>query len=238
MTFIHTLPSDVVATILRSSGIMWLISKPTGEILDASPEFMRWIGYTHDELTRLTWMQISVQDDSLNADLHSVNNLTPYDPFYIVRKQYVPKNDKPAWGELTVTRHPMSGDKIEYCFCTWHPLKNGTAEAFTKAIENGLLVEKRISEMTTVLNQLTTQSEEDRYVLSTINMIRKHPKAVMFFVVIALGLFGMNNTLEFLQRIGLVSLPLPKIEIKEQERADAEDASGGGPEYVYHQRFW
>lgn len=223
MTFIHTLPSDVVATILRSSGIMWLISKPTGEILDASPEFMRWIGYTHDELTRLTWMQISVQDDSLNADLHSVNNLTPYDPFYIVRKQYVPKNDKPAWGELTVTRHPMSGDKIEYCFCTWHPLKNGTAEAFAKAIENGLLVEKRINEMTTVLKQFTSQSEEDRYVLSTINMVKKHPRIAAAFVVIALGMFGLNNVLEILQRTGLMTLPIRIEQKAEQPVGEAID---------------
>lgn len=223
MTFIHTLPSDVVATILRSSGIMWLISKPTGEILDASPEFMRWIGYTHDELTRLTWMQISVQDDSLNADLHSVNNLTPYDPFCIVRKQYVPKNDKPAWGELTVTRHPMSGDKIEYCFCTWHPLKNGTAEAFAKAIENGLLVEKRINEMTTVLKQFTSQSEEDRYVLSTINMIKKHPRIAAAFVVIALGMFGLNNVLEILQRTGLMTLPIRIEQKTEQPVGEAID---------------
>lgn len=216
MTFIHTLPADVVATILRSSGVMWLISKPTGEILDASPEFLRWIGYTHEEITRLTWMQISVQDDSLNADLHSVANLTPYDPFYIVRKQYVPKNDKPAWGELIVTRHPMVGDKVEYCFCTWHPLKNGTAEAFAKAIENGLLVEKRINEMTTVLRQFTSQSEEDRYVLSTINMVKKHPRIAAAFVVIALGMFGLNNVLEILQRTGLIEIPI-RIEQKVEQ---------------------
>lgn len=216
MTFIRTLPAEVVSTILRSSGIMWLISKPTGEILDASPEFMRWIGYTHEEITRLTWMQISVQDDSLNADMHSVANLTPYDPFYIVRKQYVPKNDKPAWGELIVTRHPMVGDKIEYCFCTWLPLKNGTAEAFAKAIENGLLVEKRINEMTTVLKQFTSQSEEDRYVLSTINMVKKHPRIAAAFVVIALGMFGLNNVLEILQRTGLIEIPI-RIEQKAEQ---------------------
>ena len=207
---------------------MWLISKPTGEILDASPEFMRWIGYTHDELMRLTWMQISVQDDSLNADMRSVNNLTPYDPFYIVRKQYVPKNDKPAWGELTVTRHPMSGDKIEYCFCTWHPLKNGTAEAFAKAIENGLLVEKRISEMTTVLNQLTTQSEEDRYVLSTINMIRKHPKIAASFLAVAVGMAGLNNTLEFLQRTGIIDIPIRVEQKPEQPVGEVIDR----PDYI------
>lgn len=216
MTFIHTLPAEVVATILRSSGIMWLISKPTGEILDASPEFMRWIGYTHEEITRLTLMQISVQDDSLNADMHSVENLTPYDPFYIVRKQYVPKNDKPAWGELTVTRHPMQGDHIEYCFCTWHPLKNGTAEAFAKAIENGLLVEKRLNEMTTVLNSFTSQTEEDRYVLSTINMIRKRPKLAAAIVAVILGMFGLNNVLEILQRTGLVEIPI-RIEQKAEQ---------------------
>lgn len=220
MTFIRTLPAEVVSTILRSSGIMWLIAKPTGEILDASPEFMRWIGYTHEEITRLTWMQISVPDDSLNADLNSVANLTPYDPFYNVRKQYVPKNDKPAWGELIVTRHPMVGDKVEYCFCTWHPLKNGTAEAFTKAIENGLLVERRIDEMTTVLKQLTSQSEEDRYVLSTINMVKKHPRIAAAFVVIALGMFGLNNVLEILQRTGIIEIPI-RIEHKAEQPVGA-----------------
>lgn len=229
--------SDVLRCWVHHCPAMKLVSTMDGKILWGNMAFCEWSQYTLSELTKLTWMQLSVADENLEYDIAEAKRLDAYNPIYQVRKQYIPNGGKPEWGVLTVMRYPLAGE-MQFALCTWTPLKNGTAEAFTLAMENGNRVAKRLDGMTTVLNTLTSQTEEDRYVLSTINMIRKHPKAVMAFIVVTLGLFGMNNTLEFLQRVGLVSLPLPKIEIKEPDRADTKKPNGGGAEYVYHQRFW
>ena len=209
MTFIHTLPSDVLSTLVRYSGVMWLITGPTGHILDASPEFLRWIGYTHEELTKTTWMHISVNEPGTEvaSDMDSVTRLTPYDPFFLVRKQYVPKNEKPVWGELTITRHPMIGDKIEYCFCTWTPLKNGSAHAMAIAMEHCTLMIGRMQALETVVGTLTEQSEEDRFIRSCTRMVMKYPRVIIAFLVFGASVLGLNNVVALLQRIGVVDLP-------------------------------
>lgn len=209
MTFIHTLPSDVLSTLVRYSGVMWLITGPTGHILDASPEFLRWIGYTHEELTKTTWMHISVNEyePASPADLDGVKGLTPYEPFFLVRKQYVPKNEQPVWGELTITRYPMIGDKIEYCFCTWTPLKNGSAHAMAIAMEHCTLMIGRMQALETVVGTLTEQTEEDRFIRSCTRMVMKYPRVIIAFLVFGASVLGLNNVVELLQRIGIVELP-------------------------------
>lgn len=217
MTYIHTLPSDVVLTLLKASGVMWLIIKPTGEIVDASQEFLRWAGYTHEELCKVTWMHISVPDDSLMADMNAVHELNPYHPFYVVRKQYIPKNEKPVWGELSVTRHPMVGETIECCFCTWNPMKNGSAQAMAVAMEHCNLMIGRMQSLESEVSKLTLQTDEDRFWLSLMDMIRKHPRVIAGCVFIALSIFGANNIVELLQRVGFIRLP-DKVQIQQHDQ--------------------
>jgi hypothetical protein len=166
-------------------------------------------------------MQISVPDKNLEADIDETKNLDAYNPTYQVKKQYVPKGAKPEWGQLTVMRYPLHGD-IECCLCTWEPLKNGTATAFAMAMEHAQKLDARIEAMTAEMKTITTQSEEDRFILSTIRMVQRHPKIAASFLIVALSIFGLNNIVELLQRTGLIQLPV-KIESGEQHAALAHE---------------
>lgn len=189
---------------------MKLVSTMDGQILWANAAFCEWSQYTLNELLKLTWMQISVPDKNLESDIDEARNLDAYNPVYQVKKQYVPKGNKPEWGNLTVMRYPLTGP-IECCLCTWEPLKNGTAAAFNQAMDHYTNISQRLEAMTTEIRTVTTQTDEDRFILGSIRMVQRHPKVAMAFFVIALSVFGANNVLALLQRTGVVSLPV-KIE--------------------------
>lgn len=201
---------EQLRTWVKHCPAMKLVSTLDGRILWANAAFCEWSQYTLNELRQLTWMQISVPDKNLEADVDEAKNLDAYNPTYSVKKQYVPKGAKPEWGQLTVMRYPLSGP-IECCLCTWEPLKNGTAAAFTQAMENYGEITKRLEAMTTEIKTVTTQTDEDRFVLGTIRMVQRHPKIAAGFIIMALSIFGLNNVVELLQRTGLIQLPV-KIE--------------------------
>ncbi len=159
-------------------------------------------------------MAISVPDKNLESDIDESRNLDAYNPTYQVKKQYIPKGAKPEWGQLTVMRYPLSGE-IECCLCTWEPLKNGTATAFAMAMEHTQKLDARIEAMTVELKAITTQTDEDKFVLGAIRMVQRHPKIAAAFIVMALSIFGLNNVVELLQRTGLVNLPV-KVTMQEQ----------------------
>lgn len=198
---------------------MKLASTLDGKILWANSAFLEWSQYTLTELVRMTWMQLSVPDKNLEYDIDEATRLDSYNPCYTVKKQYIPKGSKPEWGSLTVMRYPMTGD-IQCCLCTWEPLKNGTATAFAMAMEHTQKLDQKIEAMTTELRAVTTQTDEDKFILGTIRMIQRHPKLSVAFLVGALSIFGLNNVVELLQRTGLIQLPV-KIEKAETHEVDA-----------------
>lgn len=201
-------------TWIKHCPAMKLVSTLDGQILWANAAFCDWSQYTLTELRRLTWMAISVPDKSLEADVDEARNLDAYNPTYQVKKQYIPKGAKPEWGQLTVMRYPLSGE-IECCLCTWEPLKNGTATAFAMAMEHTQRLDARIEAMTMELRAVTTQTDEDKFVLGAIRMVQRHPKIAAAFVAFALSIFGLNNVVELLQRTGIVNLPV-KVTMQEQ----------------------
>lgn len=208
---------DHLRTWVKHCPAMKLVSTLDGKILWANAAFCEWSQYTLNELRKLTWMQISVPDKNLEADIDETKNLDAYNPIYTVKKQYVPKGSKPEWGNLTVMRYPLSGN-IECCLCTWEPLKNGTAAAFTQAMDHYLTISQKLEAMTIEIRTVTTQTDEDKFVIGTIRMIQRHPKIAASFLVIALSIFGLNNIVELLQRTGLIQLPV-KIEKAETHAA-------------------
>ena len=212
---------EQLRTWVKHCPAMKLVSTLDGRILWANTAFCEWSQYTLNELRQLTWMQISVPDKNLEADVDEAKNLDAYNPSYAVKKQYIPKGAKPEWGQLTVMRYPLSGP-IECCLCTWEPLKNGTAAAFTQAMENYGEITKRLEAMTTEIKTVTTQTDEDRFVLGTIRMVQRHPKMAAAFIVMALSIFGLNNVVELLQRTGLIQLPV-KIEREQTHAALAHE---------------
>ena len=201
-------------TWIKHCPAMKLVSTLDGQILWANASFCDWSQYTLTELRRLTWMAISVPDKSLEADIDEARNLDAYNPTYQVKKQYIPKGAKPEWGQLTVMRYPLSGE-IECCLCTWEPLKNGTATAFAMAMQHTQRLDARIEAMTMELRAVTTQTDEDKFVLGAIRMVQRHPKIAAAFVAFALSIFGLNNVVELLQRTGIVNLPV-KVTMQEQ----------------------
>jgi len=194
-------------TWIKHCPAMKLVSTLDGQILWANAAFCDWSQYTLTELRKLTWMAISVPDKNLESDIDEAKNLDAYNPTYQIKKQYIPKGAKPEWGQLTVMRYPLSGE-IECCLCTWEPLKNGTATAFAMAMEHTQKLDARIEAMTAELRVITTQTDEDKFVLGAIRMIQGHPKIAASFVIIALSIFGLNNVVELLQRTGLIQLPV------------------------------
>lgn len=198
---------ECLRTWIRNCPAMKLVSTPDGAILWANEAFCNWSQYTLSELCRKTWMDISVDDGNTKTDMDEAKSLDSYSPIYKVKKQCIPKGDNPEWGVATVMRYPIAGE-IRFCLCTWEPVRQGTNLAFETAIQTGERIERRIGEMAEILKVITSQTEEDRYVLATINMVRKHPKIAALFMALALGVFGLNNTLEFLQRTGLIEIPI------------------------------
>lgn len=200
----------VLRTWVKNCPAMKLVSTLDGEILWANAAFCEWSLYTLNELRKLTWMQISVPDKNLEADIDETKNLDAYNPSYSVRKQYIPKGSKPEWGQLTVMRYPLTGP-IECCLCTWEPLKNGTATAFTLAMEHYTTITQKLEAMTTEIKAVTGRTDEEELVISGLRMIQRNPRKALAFVAIALSIFGLNNVVELLQRTGLVQIPV-KIE--------------------------
>lgn len=189
---------------------MKLVSTVDGQILWANAAFLEWSQYTLAELRKMTWMQISVPDKNLEADIEEAKRLDAYNPAYTVKKQYIAKGSAPEWGQLTVMRYPLTGE-MQCCLCTWEPLKNGTAKAFAMAMDHCGIIDGKLTAMTAEIQKLTTQTDEDKFVLGTIRLVQRHPKLALAFLVIAASVFGLNNIVELLQRTGLIHLPV-KIE--------------------------
>jgi len=217
----ETANENHLRTWVKHCPAMKLVSTLDGQILWANAAFCEWSQYTLNELRKLTWMQISVPDKNLESDIDETKNLDAYNPTYSVKKQYVPKGAKPEWGQLTVMRYPLTGP-IECCLCTWEPLKNGTATAFAFAMEHTQKLDARLEAMTAELRAVTTQTDEDKFVLGAIRMVQRHPKIAAGFLVIALSIFGLNNVVELLQRTGLIQLPV-KIEKEATHAAVAHE---------------
>jgi len=191
---------------IRYTSAQVLISKPSGEILWANPAFCEWSKYSVNELTKLKWQQISVPDDDLAADIAAAGQLSEYNLSYTVQKRYIPKNDKPQLGNLHVTRYPATGP-IEFCFCRWEPLVNGTAQAFELALESQKRLAQQMEEMTTQIKALTSQTEEQRFTLSLVTMITRYPKTALGILVVAMSIGGFDAVLNTLQRLGFVTPP-------------------------------
>lgn len=198
---------ELIKAWIKNCPALKLVTDKDGKILWANNAFCEWSHYTLNELKRLTWRDISVPDKNLESDLDEVRILDTYNPSYTVLKQYQPKQSQPEWGQLTVMRYPLTGE-IKTLLCTWDPLKNGTATAFSLAMESMNVVSRRIEEMTAEIKTVTTQTDEDRFVLGSIRMMQRHPKLMIAIFTLALSIFGLNNIVELLQRTGLVQAPV------------------------------
>lgn len=189
---------------------MKLVSLPDGTILHANRKFCEWSNYTLYELTRLTWIQLSVNDTDLQADIEQAKKLQEFGS-YSVQKRFIPKNSKPQLGNLHVTRYPETGP-IEFCLCNWEPLVNGTAQAFELAMSSHAEITERLDSIGKDVHTLTSRTEEEIFGLAAIRMIGKHPKIAMTAALCFLTLIGFGNALSVAQKLGLIKSPPVVIE--------------------------
>jgi len=166
----------------------------------------------------LGWKKLSYQDENLDADLEQVKLLNEYNLSYTLRKQYIPKGEKPAWGTLTVMRFPASGE-LQFCICTWEPFQNGTATALSTVMEHNEELKDTLVTIKTAIQELSNYSAEDKWIMSTVEMARKHPKISISFFVIAMSVLGFNNVVQALQNLHVLP-PAVKVEVQQQRESN------------------
>jgi PAS domain S-box-containing protein len=206
MMWLNNAECEHLRLMIIHSPSMYLVSSLYGGILWANPAFCEWSKYTLPELLRMSWKQLSAPDESLEADVVLAQTLDDYNVSYQVQKRYIPKNDRPQLGNLHVMRVPAQG-QISYCFCRWEPLASGTAQAFELALESHKRIIAEMTELTKRVDAITSQTEEQKFTLSVVAMIAKHPKVALALVVVILSLGGFDTILSTLQRLGYVQPP-------------------------------
>lgn len=198
--------------------IWWLDQTPCcyfaagadGEIFWANEAFCEWTGYTLNELSRIGWLKLSMDDANLTADVESAEQLKAgLRLSYEVQKKLIPKQGVPKWGTLHARRYPILGD-FKFSVCHWQPFHNSSDAALALAMDRCNIITGLLKDMTKEITTLTVRTEESKWIDSTINMAKNHPKIALFIVSIALAVFGVNNMLELLQRSGMVPEPAPE----------------------------
>lgn len=199
---------QILATWIEHCPALKLVSGVNGEIFWANRAFREFTEYTLKELQAIGWKRLSVDSESLDADIDALKQMqSGYIQDYTVNKQYRTKSGAAKWGILTVLRYPAAGD-IEFFLCTFEPLKNGTATAFNLAMERIGEMTSQISGLKGEVTKLATLDPDTTWVDSTFKLIKRHPKVAGGFLALALSVFGLNNVVELLQRVGLVEIPV------------------------------
>lgn len=183
---------------------------PDGEIFWANESFCRWTGYTLNELVEMGSNKLRVDHDGINADLTAMIDIVDgYTQSCSYQTQYIPKNGKPEWGTLTAIRYPAAGELT--CFlCGFEPLKNGTATAFALAVDHVKEAKNEMAELAKEIRKLSHVNEDEDWIIKTVRIARRYPKIAVAFIIFALSIFGANNILQLLQRIGWLGIELPK----------------------------
>lgn len=195
---------DTIKHWIKHSTIPKICSAENGEIYWANEAFEELIGYSEYELTTgqngkgIKWTSLSVDDGNLEADRKMVSELVAgRREKYTVRKQYLPKNDKPIWVELHVLRYPVAG-QLQCFLVTVNPLKNGNqvaAQVATDALKNVLVGIEEIkthqdklagSIVETVTENLKPRTEAEQIASAAARLINAHPRASGIFALVVI----------------------------------------------------
>jgi hypothetical protein len=182
---------------------MYIASKPDGRILWANKSFLEWSKYTQHELVSRTWMDISVNDGSLEADLKEIESLNEYNTTYSVQKSYLPKNSAPQLGTLYVTKYPATGP-IEFCWCRWEPYYNGTAKAFESSLKAQQESTAALTQLSNQIKLMTDKTVEEKAFSSVISLAQKYPKLAWVILGIVVTTAIGNNATSMLQKLGFL----------------------------------
>lgn len=186
---------DAIKHWIKHTSLPKACSAADGEIFWVNEAFEEMIGYSEYELVSgrggkgIRWTDISVDDGNLEADRRMVEEIVSgRRERYFIRKQYLPKNDKPIWVELQVLRYPSNGE-LKFFLVTANPLKNGSqlaAHIATDALKNVLVSVEEIKTLQnqlagaiveTVTENLKPKSESEQIASAVARLINAHPKA-------------------------------------------------------------
>ncbi len=210
MIWLEQLDCKALKLMAQHSSSMYIASKPDGTILWANRSFLDWSKYTSYEIVSKNWKDISVKDNSLEADIKELESLNDYTMSYAVQKSYVPKNSAPQVGMLHVTRYPATGP-IEFCWCRWEPFYNGTAKAFEASLKAQAEFTEAFNNLATQVKRMTDKTIEEHALTSIIGLAHKYPKMAWLILGLVLTTFVGNNATSLFQRLGLFGPEVVKV---------------------------
>jgi PAS domain-containing protein len=204
MTWLEHLDGcDEVKDFLRHTTTCVIVSNPKGEIMWANNAFLAWSGYNQSELKKNGWNRISVAADDEGPDIDFVSKWDEFAPIHSTQKQCYRKNKEPVWGTLTAMRFPTSGE-IRFCICTWVPATDAGSDTIgivTNLVDHNV---KTLRELQTSIEQFTSLSQEQRFIVTATELAKKYPKLTWAIIAFGFGLFGLNNFLEILKTAHIV----------------------------------
>lgn len=204
--WIDQVDCQALRSMAKHSASMYLATRIDGTILWANESFCVWSNYSLPELQRMTWMQLSSNDQDLETDIELTTSLNDYKLRYSIQKRYIPKNGKASIGNLHVTRYPPSGE-IDFCWCRWEPLTNGTADALEVAIKANREMVIKVTELAQEVKSLSSRTEEESFFVSMVRMAIKYPKVSLACVALTMGVSGCDSIVKTMERLGVISAP-------------------------------
>ncbi len=101
-------------TVFERAGVGIALVAPGGGWLRVNDALCQIVGYSKDELTKLTFQDITHPDD-LNTDLYLLRQLIDNEiDRYQLEKRYIQKNGKTIWIHLIVTKQMSPQGELEY----------------------------------------------------------------------------------------------------------------------------
>jgi PAS domain S-box-containing protein len=219
MSWIDNQPVDFFTNAFIHSEVPMVVCASSGKILWVNRAFEDFIGYNSWELTvgqsgtGITWEKLSLNDENLEADRAMIKQCIDGDlKSYSIKKQYIPKNDKPVWVDMHVVRYPLDGE-LKYFMITVMPLKNGTAAAFNTAISAIKEFTDKMNAYTAkipqmeekiisgVENKIKTQTEIQNIFLNVAKLVEKYPKVSIAVVMTILVMILGNQLVEAIKNM-------------------------------------
>lgn len=201
---------------LQNTSVPSITSAVDGKIYWCNKAFEEMIGYSEFELTLgqggrgISWHQLSVSDDSLEADKKMTEELMAGRRVeYTCRKRYIPKDQNPIWVELHVMRWPREGTDVHCFLVIVLPLHRATNYS-TQIIMDQI---KLLRENQEIILKESTRGNIETLAISLARIINANPKpAAMVFLFILAMLLGSEllRAVETIKKLSGFSVPAVK----------------------------
>ncbi len=226
------LPSDA-ANLAVQSGIPFLKSGPQGEVYSCNTAFCELLGYSEHEVKRKGWIELSINNEDLDADRSTVIGLVSgHIQTYTVIKSYISKSGTPVPGQLWAIRYPEGREPMQFALCWFVPLANGNKAALnlvTDYIEKHTNatheVAERIATMASELNIRKSQTVGQRLWDTVGEWALSNPKvaAVLFLILLSLNPFPIVMT--WITRMGWLPPQPVQLELKDSQTGEVKHAT-------------